>query len=805
MIVEFVYWGSSELLELLGQSQHLGRVRFWFDVCGFDGDWFTKRLDEAIKTAGPRYTPEIHVALPIVSEFDVFGRTEEFFERVKAYALDIRKELRAFEYSEPKFSDQTIDASVSELSSKVKAILTGLGSVTELPTGDLPFGKIVDLVAVAEAADSELERLLQEREDELDAKPKTGSDSTTSSYSNPFREHRYRLVSLSSELAKTRIMLNHAEDIAGHALLILNGKAGTGKTHLLCDIARQRVTAGRPTVLLMGQRFISEDSPWAQALQQLDLSGLSAEEFVGALESSAQAARCRALVMIDAINEGSGRLIWPANLAAFLAPLEKSQWIGVVLSIRSSYEKIIIPEEIRDRAVCVTHQGFADHEYDATRTFFVHYGLELPSTPLLTPEFRNPLFLKTLCQGLNAKGERRLPRGFHGITAVFDLFLSAINDRLASELDFDSKDMHIRRALESFANELVVIGERWLTRSKAKDLVDVLLPGRDFARSLYRGLVSEGVLIEEGWLREGQVEEDVVFIAYDRFADHLIAKMLLDKHLDTKAPAVAFDPGAPLAFLCDKGTYVAPGLLEAVCIQIPERTGQELISLAPKVMDRRDIGDAFRQSLVWRAITAFSQDTVKALNKLIRTQHDWDDTLDVLLTVAILPEHPLNAKYLDRRLRKVTMTDRDAWWSIYLHHAWGNRGAVDRLVDWALSVTRSTTLDDEVVDLGATTLAWMFSTSNRFLRDRATKALVNLLTDRLEATERLVKRFADVDDQYIAERVYAVAYGTAMRSHDPEKIGMLAKCVYDHVFAGSSPPAHILLRDYARGVVERAI
>jgi hypothetical protein len=135
----------------------------------------------------------------------------------------------------------------------------------------------------------------------------------------------------------------------------------------------------------------------------------------------------------------------------------------VLISVRSSYEEIIVPEDVRARAVSVTHDGFAEHEYDATRTFFVHYGLELPSTPLLAPEFRNPLFLKTLCRGLNAKGEHRLPRGFHGITAVFDLYLSAVNDRLASALGFDSRNVLVRRALQAFAKALADVGERWLT------------------------------------------------------------------------------------------------------------------------------------------------------------------------------------------------------------------------------------------------------------------------------------------------------------------------------------------------------
>src|SRR6266508_670987 len=134
----------------------------------------------------------------------------------------------------------------------------------------------------------------------------------------------------------------------------LRKSAGTGKTHLLCDVARQRVASGRHTVLLMGQRFVSNDAPWAQALQQLDITGIAAEEFVGALEAAAQAAGSRALLLIDAINEGAGRIVWPSHLAAFLVHLERSPWIAVVLTVRSSYEEIVVPAEVRTRAAVVT-------------------------------------------------------------------------------------------------------------------------------------------------------------------------------------------------------------------------------------------------------------------------------------------------------------------------------------------------------------------------------------------------------------------------------------------------------------------
>lgn len=807
MTVEFVWWGSHELLDRLTRPCHVGRVRFWFDIHGFDATWFQARLEDAVRTAGPRYTPEIHVALPIAAELEAFGRTEQFFDHIKAHAKSIRKSLQTFGYSESKVAGPPVIEAVATLSAKVQAVLNELSAVNALPVGELPFRRIADQVAATETAATELGELLTTLEREHNSKgPATGeSKNHFPNRDNPFRESRHRLYALESELRKTRDALNHAAAIAGNHLMIITGAAGTGKTHLLCDVARQRVAAGRPTVLLMGQQFVVAGHPWPQVTQQLDLSGTSAEQFVGALEAAAQAAGCRALVLIDGINEGAGRLIWPDHLAAFLAHFERSPWIGVLLSVRTSYEAIVVPEEIRACAVAVRHNGFAEHEYDATRTFFVHYGLELPSTPLLAPEFRNPLFLKTLCRGLSVTGERRLPRGFHGITATFDLYLSAINQRLAATLDFNQKHALVRKALEAFASSLADSGECWLSLSKAEEVVNALLPGRDFERSLYRGLVAEGVLVEEAaWERDADREEFVI-IAYERFADHVVARMLLDTHLDIEAPSAAFSAGGPLAFTWDESRYVPVGLLEALCIQVPERTRQELIRLAPALMECRAIGEAFRQSLVWRAPEAFSENTRAVLNALIRTDQDLSDTHDVILTVAMLPAHPLNARFLDCRLRRDSMPDRDAWWSTYLHHAWGSQGAVDRLVDWASAVSPNDNLDDETVSLGATSLSWMLATSNRFLRDRATKALVSLLTGRFDAAVRLVEQFANVDDPYIAERVFGVAYGIATRSSDPERVGILAQCVYTHVFATGVPPAHVLLRDYARCVVERAL
>jgi hypothetical protein len=177
-----------------------------------------------------------------------------------------------------------------------------------------------------------------------------------------------------------------------------------------------------PTVLLIGGQF-NLDEPWTQIIRLLGLD-CTKEAFLGALEAAAQATGSRALILIDALNEGQGKGLWKKHLAGLLLTISKSPWLGVAVSVRTSYEDTIIPEGVvPSRLIRAIHHGFAQHEYEATKTFFDFFGIQRPSIPLLVPEFQNPLFLKFFCQGLKNKGLSSIPRGLQGITSIFQFFI----------------------------------------------------------------------------------------------------------------------------------------------------------------------------------------------------------------------------------------------------------------------------------------------------------------------------------------------------------------------------------------------
>ena len=803
MTVEFVYWGSSELLERLTKPEHTGRARFWFDATGFDNDWFAQRFTEARRTAGPRYTPELHVNLPIAARFEAFGRTDTYFHRAIERIRDLThawetacspgaSRLGEEENSDIEVwirsvtNDPVLRAARESIGEAIEEIVAAGSAIKVQPSGTLPFRGIATKVAAADIAVGRVVQHLLSRQEEH----------------RVVSQYRYQFETFAGKLRKLREEVEEAQRWGGASLMIVRGQAGTGKTHLLCDVAHQRLAEGRPTVLLMGQSFTSGDAPWSQAANLLDAGNRSAAEIVGAIECAAQAAGARALVLVDALNEGKGLSIWPTHLSGYLEHFARSDWVGVVLSIRSSYDQLI-PEFVREQAVVATHHGFGDRSYDAMQSFFGHYGLELPSTPLISREFGNPLFLKTLCSGLQGQGATRLPPEINGITAIFALYLSSINKRVATNLALSPRSTTAETALRALAEAFPAVSERWLSVEAAEDLVNEFLPGRTFEESLYRALVVEGVLVEEPSRRDDAAE--IVFIAYDRLADHLVTQTQLDAHFDPANPTAAFQPGAGLGDIVEGG-YETQGILEALCIQLPERTGREVADLVPRLARAEGFESAFEQSLVWREMGTFSERTRELVRaRLTPGSEHRSMILNALLTLATIPGHPLNACFLDARLRQDAMPERDTWWTVYLQHATSGGQAATRIRDWALAVSPAAELDDDLVDLCATTLAWMLTASNRPVRDRATKALVSLLTGRLDAATRLVEAFTDVDDPYVVERIFAVAYGVAARNHDPAELGPLADCVYSRIFATDVPPAHILLRDYARGVVERAL
>lgn len=811
MSVEYNYWGEHEIWERLSREEHRGRHFFWFNKELLSQQWFESRIEEAIANVGPRYTPELNVELPIARLFDGLGRTLEFYNRIKTSYGKIK---RTYSWAYSRRAEEIAKRQYGSLREFTNQLLATLKNIENSEMVPINFDSIAELASKSKEVARECISSLENAAEEEKKKKATSlkKQQEQKSYSSPEdfgseRHYLYELIRNFNEL-ESFVQSNEAKLTNLPALLLL-GDAGTGKTHLFCDVAKQRMHSGLPTVLLLGGQFNNKE-PWSQIIRLLGLS-FNKEEFLGALEASAQAQNAKALILIDALNEGEGKRLWNKHLGGILVALSKYPCVSIAVSVRTSYEGRVVPDGlVPNRLIREIHYGFTDYEYQATRTFFHYYGIKRPSVPLLVPEFQNPLFLKLFCQGLKNRGMAEAPHGLQGITAVFSFFIESINEKLSREeyLDFDPTSHVIQKAVGKLAEIMGDRGSTWLPREEAQRVVNDYLPRDGYENSLFRHMISEGLLAEDRF-RTGDDEWcEGIHFTYERFTDHLIVQHLLDKHLDPENPTHSFQPDQPLgSFMKDEqACWRNRGLIEAFSIQLPERIKKELAEAAPECADFRHFREAFVESLIWRNPKAITDATLQYINEHItRHQDNRDQFLNALLTVASNSEHPYNAEFLHRHLMGLELAERDAWWSIFLHFQYGMHGAVDRLIDWAWSSEDKSHIDDASIRLCGIALSWFLTTSNRFLRDRTTKALVSLFEKRIHVLRQIIREFLNVNDPYVLERLFAVAYGCAMRGRNDDAIAELATDVYEWIFKEGAPPPHILLRDYARGVIEVAL
>lgn len=807
------FWGSHELLERLARPEHEGRARFWFDQEVFGPLWLRRRLDEALENTRPRYPAPVHIDVPVRDDLDGLLRHERW--RARCGEL-LRNVFDAHASAKAMPSPVAIEHQVV-LDQNLDALLN-LGLDGARPASEkAPLEAAEDLATQAWRSLDEILATIDVHRSDAKAAAATragrrGRRRKKGSTPSPYLDGDYaRFAALRRGIEDLAYWLDSRDAYLTNATaLIVRGDPGSGKSELLRDAVRQGVEEGRIVVLLAGKQFNGDDPPWGQIAERLGASFASPEEFLGALSAAAESSGRRALVAIDALNEGGGPALWRPYLAGMLATLRSYPWIALAVSLRSSYEDVVLPVGIdRGTAVRVTHHGFMGQEYAATQAFFTHFGIRPPATPLLVPEFSNPLFLMLFCQGLQRRGLTEAPTGLEGIDAVFSFFLESADLAVSDRLKMSRARRLVRQAVTRIAAAMVAAGEQRLRAVDAQRLVNAELPNNPDRENLYQAMIDEGIL-DEDVLRTPDGERDFfVGFTYNRLADHEVMRYVLANSLETSDLPRSFDPGSPLGLLVSdssSGAWRRSGEVEALFIQLPELTDMDLFDAVPRLMDVDPVRHAFLRSLVWRRPSTITTRTTElALACARHSPEDFGLYQSSLLILAPRAGHPLSADHLHGRLVALELPRRDAGWTAWVTSEYQGGGHLTRrLLDWAEAPQQHRSADDTTVHLVATALAWFLASSDRHLRDRTTKALVVLLGDRIGVLVDLIERFTGVNDPYVVERVYAVACGVALRTASPEALQTLALAVYRFAFQPAIPPS-ILLRDYARQVIEVAV
>ena len=249
--VDFYYWGEHEIVERLAREEHRGRFLFWFDRELFSRAWFLRQLRRAVANAGPRYSPQINVELPISETFEGLGRTSQFLDKIEALRHTLGTLLRS---ARPKKENgwESEYEDMGAIMLRLNELLQHGGPRDLSAFDDEEIGREC---REAYAAIEKCREAIRRSKVENLASANTLTSGQSSSYDDAGHSN-HDLFKLERKLNEiSRLFRSEAIQAFNNPFLLLVSEAGKGKTHLLCDLAEVRLREGQPTVLLLGEQF----------------------------------------------------------------------------------------------------------------------------------------------------------------------------------------------------------------------------------------------------------------------------------------------------------------------------------------------------------------------------------------------------------------------------------------------------------------------------------------------------------------------------------------------------------------------
>ncbi|MEP0883720.1 hypothetical protein NDI49_19385 [Trichocoleus sp. ST-U3] len=807
--IELEFWTASLLQDyLLAVDPQGGLRRYWFDSAIMTTNWLQQRLEDAKGQAGQRYCQPLSVKVPAFDALEAFACADSWQQRATEILNSLHQGVKTWQ-RQLNDSDN-LPESCRDL---VPAIAEQLLALENELSKTIRIDEVFDLQSVVLQVDDLIKQTTQVEQILFkDFCNRYGAVRDTPGFRQFEAEYNCHFPAAGLDRSRDLLKcleqidawLEHPEIVLPRSpFMLLRGSAGVGKTHAIVDHALHGHSRGQVCLVFFGEDFTGAD-PWEIIASKLGLSGtISRDELWEMINAAAESTGKPALIYIDALNESDKRQRWKQSwLPTLRQQIVRFPWLKLCVSCRDTYLDEVLEDNVHWPEFL--HNGFIGREFDAIRQFFEFYELQPAASPLLQPEFANPLFLHLVCDGLKGAGIDSLPLGTLGFTDILRLLLEKKNQNAAQVCRYDSRDEKINQAVDALARRMAENNTRSLPLNVARETVNAIFSVDDHTRSLFSQLEKEGLIsLIERRARPLGAREWFCRFTFERVADFLIALSLIESIEPTQIQYEFQQGSLTFAVSSDEAAKEYRGLLEAWSIILPERFGIELVDVAQPVDRYSIVLPTIFSGFQWRAIESFSVHTRELVFEGLANPQSCPAAMDALMGIAAIPEHPLCAELIDELLQSNDLTTRDPFWCHFLYEDFEKQGTAWRLIEWALRANLAS-FSDATAYLWALILSWCCAASDRRVRDRATKGLTRLFLDIPSIIKSVLARFAHVDDDYVLERVSLAAYSSVLCSENDNLLRDLANFIYTEFFVNGLTLQNALIRDWLRLILELA-
>lgn len=573
-------------------------------------------------------------------------------------------------------------------------------------------------------------------------------------------------------------------------VLIIEGEAGSGKTHLLTNEMNQLILNKHKSLMLLGGDYLSDENIKCQIMKGLSLD-YSFDDLLEILNTIGEVENRIIPVIIDAINETAYRDLWDSFLTEIYNKLSKLSHVKLIVSIRSDYldelkESLVYKKNVYK----LTHNGVFDGNFESVKTFLNYHGLPFTPVEMFNYQIYKPLFLTLYCKTYKKENS--------DVSDLYERLLDVVNKNLYKQLrnfmESSGYDKNIN-VVTPFVLELANLISK---NKKRVVLFESVLKMTYWDKYETKKIPFITFLQIEGIIhRYAFKDKEFIRFTYDQMNDYFCAKAFLAQFDDkdttlSHIEQIDFHPTNINYFLY-------------ICELYAKKYNQECIGVIDKIEDdnlKHDIFNEYVDSFQRRNTYGLSlyEFEIYCKKYSVCLENVWN----LFISNALKQNNIFNADTLNEYLSSLKMNTRDSLWTIYINELEFD----NMLLSCAQCIVEGNQIifsNHKQIELLLTLFGWTLSSSNRKLRDTVSKAMVEILKSNFDMTKLILEKFQNVDDPYVLQRLYGIVWGACVKREKKNKTvyKALAKYVYKTIFLAPQVYPDILLRDYARLIIER--
>lgn len=765
-------------LEVVSNNQIISELMKYTDLQSYffnnellDKEWFEEKNELSLRSLGKRYNPEFNVETGTEEKLQLFTRNNKAIEKINDSKLRLIEDITQLRT----LTDSTIV-------SKIKTFVNSLENLTSHNiesylkwNKDLKENIELDLVELRSLKES----LLSKNNSEQENSNKIREINNLQEYIEYFgcSEEEFKLIS--------------------EKVIVVTGDAGMGKSQLFATTTKEITDSGGYALLLLSHKYTASHDIKLQIKENLGLD-CNFYEFLDKLDTIGEIANKNIYILVDALNETSNKNVWEKGLTDIISQIKKRKNIKLVLSVRSGYERIVFEDSIIEdmlsgKILKIIHTGIQDTSVDAIKNFLDYYNIPFSSVDLLSYQMTNPLFLTLFCQTYNGEEQN--------IFQMFDRFIKIADVEIQKELDMFDSGSVLRYLLLEIANWQMENNDKYIDKKSLFRLEFWDDHGIN-NKSQYLQILIKSEVIKENVIKEKEVYD----FSYNLLEDYMKAKSIINRGL-SKDKLVEYIKKELL--------NIQEGVINRIwnidififisCFYF-KKYNEDCIVIIKEITDdfcERELAERYIKSYAWRPDKYGNKELFKKIS--LENNLDIEIFLDVLIQNSTKEHSSLNAEYLHDILNRLNLNDRDSFWLPYINSLTQDDSRVFQLINLFNEGKRIDNLSKEQTKLMLTLFTWFLSSSNRKLRDLTSKAMVEILKVNFDLCEDLLRKFENVNDPYIIQRLHGIIFGACTKRVDKFELEYekLSTFIYTSIFDKEYVYPDILLRDYARLIIER--